>query len=84
MLALEDHPIDPIRKGWRGTVILFYPQGICNFLLNRKGPEDQGRTEYKHTRRKKKLKTNLYSAKGTPMQAIYCEPQTAASHYRCK
>lgn len=34
MSALEDHPIDPIKNDWGGTVILFYPhEGFAIFMV---------------------------------------------------
>lgn len=45
MSALEDHPIDPIKKKRLGrhSNSVLPTWGICNFRLNGKGAEDQGK-----------------------------------------
>lgn len=73
MSALEDHPIDPIKKKkkkrlGRHSNSVLPTWGICNFRLNGKGPEDQGRTEYKHTGREKKQSCTFWKKpKGHPL-----------------
>lgn len=87
MSALEDHPIDPIKKGWGGTIILFYPhEGSAIFVGMGKVPriKVEQSINTQGERKKKNKVVPSHKAKGTPLQAIHCEAQTAASHYRCK
>lgn len=51
--------------------------GICNFRLNGKGPEDQGRTEYKHTGGGEKLTCTFEQSQrdtyaGHPLWSLNC------------
>ena len=61
------------KKRGGGERNCFLPKGICNFRLNGKGPEDQGRTEYKHRGREKKQTCTFWKKpKGHPLWGPNC------------